>query len=56
MIELADTAAATHPRLDALVERARRRARSACPRIGLVHPCDAAALDAAMRIDRKSVV
>ncbi len=40
MIELADTAAATHPRLDALVERARRRARSACPRIGLVHPCD----------------
>ncbi|RZL88558.1 MAG: bifunctional enoyl-CoA hydratase/phosphate acetyltransferase [Variovorax sp.] len=43
-------AAATHPRLDALVERARERARAARPRIGLVHPCDAAAIDAAARM------
>ncbi|MBT2322930.1 bifunctional enoyl-CoA hydratase/phosphate acetyltransferase [Variovorax paradoxus] len=42
--------AAAHPRLDALVARARERARTARPRIGLVHPCDAAALDAAARI------
>jgi phosphate acetyltransferase len=40
----------THPRLDALVARARERAKAARVRIGLVHPCDAAALDAAVRI------
>jgi len=39
-----------HPRLDALVARARERAKAARPRIGLVHPCDAAAIDAAARI------
>lgn len=39
-----------HPRLAALVERARRRAADAPPAIGLVFPCDALALDAAARI------
>ncbi len=39
-----------HPRLAALVERARQRAGSAPPAIGLVHPCDALALSAAARI------
>ena len=42
---------ATHPRLAALVERARERVRGReAPRIGLVYPCDALALDAAQRI------
>ncbi|WHZ10899.1 MAG: Phosphate acetyltransferase [Burkholderiaceae bacterium] len=41
---------ASHPRLDALVEQARARAAAAPPRIGLVYPCDALALDAAARI------
>jgi phosphate acetyltransferase/phosphate butyryltransferase len=40
----------THPRLAALVERARWRAADAPPAIGLVYPCDALALDAAARI------
>jgi phosphate acetyltransferase/phosphate butyryltransferase len=41
----------THPRLSALVERARERVRGRdAPRIGLVYPCDALALDAAQRI------
>lgn len=39
-----------HPRLAALVERARQRAGSAPAAIGLVHPCDALALSAAARI------
>ena len=43
-------AAASHPRLDALVARARERAAQAAPEIGLVYPCDALALDAAGRI------
>jgi phosphate acetyltransferase/phosphate butyryltransferase len=42
--------AAAHPRLAALVERARRRAVQTPPAIGLVYPCDALALDAAVRI------
>lgn len=41
---------AHHPRLDALVEKARARAAAAPATIGLVHPCDALALDAAARI------
>jgi len=42
---------ATHPRLAALVERARQQVRGReAPRIGLVYPCDALALDAAQRI------
>ena len=45
-----EAAAATHPRLDALVARARERAQASRPRIGLVHPCDAASIDAASRI------
>ena len=39
-----------HPRLEALAARAREHARTARPRIGLVHPCDVAALDAAASI------
>jgi len=42
--------AAAHPRLAALVAQARERARTRPVRVGLVHPCDAAALDAAARI------
>jgi phosphate acetyltransferase/phosphate butyryltransferase len=41
---------AMHPRLDALVAQARERASSRRVRVGLVHPCDPAALDAAARI------
>ena len=44
-------AQATHPRLAALVERARERAAShGAPRVGIVYPCDALALDAAARM------
>ncbi len=39
-----------HPRLDALVARAVATAGARPPRLGLVHPCDALALDAAARI------
>jgi phosphate acetyltransferase/phosphate butyryltransferase len=42
--------AVTHPRLAALVERARASAGAQPPRLGLVHPCDALALDAARRV------
>lgn len=44
------TEQAAHPRLDALVAQARERARARRVRVGLVHPCDAAAIDAAARI------
>jgi phosphate acetyltransferase len=41
----------THPRLAALVERARAHAAAhGAPRLGIVYPCDALALDAAARI------
>ena len=43
-------AASSHPRLDALVARATEHAKSRRPRIGLVYPCDGAAIDAAVRI------
>ena len=39
-----------HPRLDALVARAAAAAGALPPRLGLVYPCDALALDAASRI------
>lgn len=39
-----------HPRLQALIARARAQAASRPPRIGLVYPCDAPAIDAAQRI------
>ncbi|HPP83643.1 MAG TPA: bifunctional enoyl-CoA hydratase/phosphate acetyltransferase [Rubrivivax sp.] len=42
--------AGTHPRLARLVEAARARAASQPPPLGLVHPCDALALDAARRV------
>ena len=42
----------THPRLAALVERARRlSAAHGAPGVGIVYPCDALALDAAARMD-----
>jgi len=42
---------ATHPRLRALIERARQQVQGRdAPRIGLVYPCDALALDAARHI------
>jgi phosphate acetyltransferase len=44
------TEAESHPRLAALVARAQARAASARPRIGLVYPCDALALDAARQM------
>lgn len=40
----------THPRLDALVQRARACAAVQPSRIALVYPCDSAAIDAAARI------
>jgi phosphate acetyltransferase/phosphate butyryltransferase len=46
----APSAASGHPRLDALVERARERARAAMPVVGLVHPGDAVALRAAAQM------
>ena len=45
----------THPRLQALVERARERSRSGAPAIGLVYPCDALALDAAAGMAREGI-
>ncbi|MBU1361836.1 MAG: bifunctional enoyl-CoA hydratase/phosphate acetyltransferase [Gammaproteobacteria bacterium] len=44
------TSGATHPRLEALVKQARGRAGVAPVRIGLVYPCDVAAIEAAARI------
>lgn len=44
--------APSHPRLDALVRRAQALAKATRPRIGLVYPCDAAALGAAVHISR----
>jgi phosphate acetyltransferase/phosphate butyryltransferase len=44
---------ASHPRLDALVERARQR--GAKPVVGLVHPCDALALEAAAAIEAAGI-
>lgn len=47
----AQHAAPAHPRLTALLARARERAAgAAAPAVGLVHPCDALALDAAVRM------
>jgi len=46
---------AAHPRLDALVARARERAKQATPALGLVFPCDALALLAASRILREGI-
>ena len=43
--------AAAHPHLAALIQRARSEARAgALPRLGIVYPCDAAALVAAARV------
>ena len=40
-----------HPRLGALVARARERSAHGVPTIGLVYPCDALAIEAAARVD-----
>ena len=45
----------THPRLQALVDRARARSTSAAPRIGIVYACDALALDAACGIASEKI-
>jgi phosphate acetyltransferase len=45
----------THPRLDALVARARERARQTSPVIGLVYACDALALEAAARMVQSGI-
>lgn len=45
----------SHPRLQALVDRARERSAPAAPAIGLVHACDALALDAAAGIAREGI-
>lgn len=42
--------ASPHPRLDALVARARALAHGSPPALGLVYPCDALAMQAAQRI------
>ncbi|MBA3591528.1 bifunctional enoyl-CoA hydratase/phosphate acetyltransferase [Methylibium sp.] len=39
-----------HPRLEALIAQARDAQRQTAPTIGIVYPCDSAALDAARRI------
>ena len=44
------TARPSHPRLQELVARARERAGGAPPVIGLVHPCDALAMQAALQM------
>ena len=47
----ADIAASSHPKLAELIARARSRAATrGAPRLGIVYPCDASALDAAARI------
>ncbi|MEO8248523.1 MAG: bifunctional enoyl-CoA hydratase/phosphate acetyltransferase [Burkholderiales bacterium] len=45
----------SHPRLQALVERARERSATAAPAIGIVYACDALALDAASGIAREKI-
>jgi len=47
--------AASHPRLDALVARARERAGGHPPVVGLVHPCDALAIKAAAAIHEAGI-
>ena len=44
-----------HPRLAALVQRARERALHATPTVGLVYPCDALALEAAAGMLREGI-
>ena len=51
-----ETAADPHPRLGALIERARARATTGVPpSIGIVYPCDALALDAAAQIEAAGI-
>lgn len=55
-MELAVAAPSTHPRLAAVVDRARAHAAGqGRPRIGLVYPCDAAAMEAAAQIDAAGI-
>ena len=44
-----------HPRLDALVARARERAAGKLRTLGLVYPCDALAIEAAARIEAAAI-
>lgn len=46
---------ATHPRLDALVERARQRAAAAPPTLAVVYPCDAPSLEGALRVAQANI-
>ena len=46
-MQAAKAAHPSHPRLTALVERARQRAVQVSPAVGVVYPCDALALEAA---------
>jgi hypothetical protein len=50
-----DTRTGSHPRLDELIERARAVAGDDPPAIGLVHPCDALALQAAEGLRRAGI-
>lgn len=45
----------SHPRLDALVDRARAGAGRELPVVGVVYPCDALALEAAAQIARRGI-
>ena len=51
----ADPGYADHPRLAALVQRARESALHATPTVGLVYPCDALALEAAAGMLREGI-
>jgi len=53
MNDLASTVA--HPRLNALVKRARERSQQPVPAVGVVYPCDALALETASRIARLGI-
>ncbi len=45
-----DLGASSHPKLAELIARAQARSAQGRPRIGVVYPCDAAAIDAASRV------
>ena len=54
-MQTTDSGYPAHPRLGALVQRARKRALHMTPTVGLVYPCDALALEAAAGMLREGI-
>lgn len=54
-MDAAAVMSSSHPRLDALVAQARRRAAASAPAVALVYPCDTLALEAAVALDAEGI-